>query len=91
VSMEPTSFDWPEGVTPARAAAYGFQADQFQRFQPANPSPVGVMIETGRPMLDSADCVSSSCKYGVSAVLECMPVKDGAVVAIGVVVAGLRI
>jgi hypothetical protein len=55
------SFDWPEGVTPARAAAYGFQADQFQRFQSADPSPVGVMIETGRPMLDIADCVTSGC------------------------------
>jgi hypothetical protein len=55
------SLDWPNRVTPARAATYGFQADQFQRFQPADRRPVGVMIETGRPLLESSDCLTADC------------------------------
>jgi hypothetical protein len=57
------SFDWPQGVTGSRAAAYGFMADQFKRFSnPSKLQPIGVMVETGQPLIENTDCINIPCR-----------------------------
>jgi hypothetical protein len=56
------SKDWPADAAANRAGAYGFIADQFQRFaDPSRRTPIGVAVETGKPLLDSADCWTAKC------------------------------
>ena len=56
------SFDWPEDAIVNRAATYGFMADQFKRLQdPNNYRPIGVMVETGQPLIARDDCWTPAC------------------------------
>lgn len=52
----PNSPDWPTGVNAKRAAAYGWQQDQMERFQGGGSTskPNWVFIETARPYLTEA-------------------------------------